>query len=135
MFQIRHLAALAFTLVASASAQAGFGSCPQFFVNGVAPIISSASPAKQRELCFDAFAVLHSGQSKTAVYVVERLNKAQLLDANGEKRTNRFYEEARLPNADRSRLEDYKARITRDDVEVRFDRGHLENPVKSILLV
>jgi endonuclease G len=69
--------------------------------------------------------VLHSGQSKTSVYVAERLNKAQLLDANGEKRTNRLYEEARLANSDRSRLEDYKARFIRNDLEVWFDRGHM----------
>lgn len=125
MFHTRHLAALAFALVASASAQAGFESCPQFFVNGNVPKVSSASPTNQREICFDAFAVLHSGQSKTPVYVVERLNRAQLLDAKGEERTNRFYEEARLPNADRSRLEDYKARIKHNNVEVRFDRGHM----------
>lgn len=125
MLPTRHLAAFAFTLVASVSAHAGFESCPQFFVNGTPPKVSNTSPLKQRELCFDAFAILHSGQSKTAVYVVEKLSKAQLSDANGEVRTNKFYEEARLPSADRSRLEDYKARISQNGVEVRFDRGHM----------
>src|SRR5437899_11386322 len=121
MFHTRHLAALGFALAASASVWAEFGSFLQFFINGVAPKISRTSPAKQCELCFDAFAMLHSGQSKTPVYVAERLSKAQLLDANGEVRTNRFYDDAQLPNADRSRLEDYKARITTyNGVEVRF---------------
>lgn len=125
MLQTRYLAAFAFALVASVSAHAGFENCPQFFVNGAPPKVSNASPSKQRELCFDAFAILHSGQSKTPVYVVEKLSKSQLSDAKGEKRTNKFYEEARLPGADRSRLEDYKGRISQNGLEVRFDRGHM----------
>lgn len=59
------------------------------------------------------------------MYVVEKLGKSQLSDAKGEARTNKFYEEARLPSADRSRLEDYKGRISQNGVEVRFDRGHM----------
>ena len=125
MLQTRYFVAFAFALAASVSAHAGFESCPKFFVNGSPPKVSNASPAKQRELCFDAFAILHSGQSKTAVYVVEKLSKSQLSDAKGEARTNKFYEEARLPIADRSRLEDYKGRINQNGVEVRFDRGHM----------
>lgn len=125
MLRILYIAAFAFALLASVPAWAGFESCPQFFVNGTAPKVSTASPAKQRELCFDAFAVLHSGQSKTAVYVVEKLSKFQLSDAKGEARTNRFYEEARLPSADRSRLVDYKGRVIQNGLEVRFDRGHM----------
>ncbi len=73
-----------------------------------------------RELCFDAFAVLHSGQSKTPVYVAERLSRQILSDAH-EERTNRFYEESRLPQAERSRLEDYRA----GPGETHFDRGHM----------
>ena len=96
-----------------------------FFVNGSPPKVPNASPAKQRELCFDAFAILHSGQSKTPAYVVEKLSKAQLSDAKGEVRTNRFYEEARLRSAERSRLEDYKERTVENGVEVRFDRRHM----------
>jgi len=125
MFQLLQVAIFSIALVAPFSATAGFENCPQFFVNGTAPKISNASPAKQRELCFDAFAVLHSGQSKTPVYVVEKLNRAQLSDAKGEVRTNRFYEEARLPSSDRSRLMDYRGLINQNGVEVRFDRGHM----------
>lgn len=99
MLHKRHLAAFAFALVASVSAKAGFESCPQFFVNGSPPKVSNASPAKQRELCFEAFAVLHSGQSKTPVHVVEKLSRTQLSEAKGEVRTNRFYEEARRPSS------------------------------------
>ena len=104
---------------------AGFDSCPQFFVNANIPTLPKTAPARQRQLCFDAFAVLYSGQSKTPLYVVEKLSRAQLLDADGEERTNKFYEEARLPGADRSRLEDFKARIDDNGDGQRFDRGHM----------
>ena len=106
---------------AASVAIAGFERCPQFFPNGIKPIVSVKAPAKQREICFDSFAVLHSGQSKTPVFVVERLNRATLQAAMTETRTNRFYEEARLPFAERARLQDYK--VSAADGR-RFDRGH-----------
>jgi endonuclease G len=105
-------AALFFT----GSAQAQFSQCPQFFP-GVLPKIPSNAPSKQRELCFDAFAVLHSGQSKTPLFTVEHLTREQLSEAQDEERTNRFYPEARLPSADRGQLSDYKGS--------GFDRGHM----------
>lgn len=118
----RLLLALSCQLFFALPAHAGFDACPRFFVNGAAPKMPSTAPARQRELCFDAFAVLYSGQSKTPVYVVERLSKSQLADAAGEERGNNFYEEARLPSAERARLVDFKARA---GDELRFDRGHM----------
>ena len=112
-------------LLASTSAYANFSACSQYFIRGTPPKISPALPGRQRELCFDSFAILYSGQSKTPVYVVEKLNRAQLLDAKGERRTNRFYEEARLPYADRSQLTDYKDQLQINGTAQRFDRGHM----------
>lgn len=97
--------------------QANFLSCPQFFVGGAAPRIEKTHAGNLRALCFDAFAVLHSGATKTPVFVAERLSRAQLQDASGEKRTNRFFADARLPNAERAQLNDYKSS--------GFDRGHM----------
>ncbi len=71
---------------------------------------------KLRALCYDAFAVLHSGQSKTPVFVAQRLNKTLVADAD-EKRTNRFYSDARLPRDERAELDDYK--------RSGYSRGHM----------
>ncbi len=96
-------------------AYAGFDSCRQHFPQGVPP--QKLNKARLRDLCFDSFAVLYSGESKTPVYTVERLNRERLADARGEERTNRFYEEARLPAADRATLDDYRGS--------GYDRGHM----------
>jgi len=97
----------------------GFKSCPEHFYGGAAPLplIGELNPGQLRALCFDGFAVLHSGASKTAVYVAEHISPASLKQAKGVPRTNRFYEEARLPAAHRARLSDYRGSA--------MDRGHL----------
>jgi endonuclease G, mitochondrial len=111
---------LSLGLTASAKSPAAatdFSGCPQFFVAGIAPIVPNLAQWAPRALCYDAFAVLHAGTTKTPLFVAERLNRAQLLDADGEKRTNNFFADARLPYAERAALDDYKGS--------GFDRGHM----------
>lgn len=112
-------AALALGLVAlSFSAQAtDFMSCLHHFANHTPPAQLAPLPKDQRALCFDGFAVLYSGESKTAVYSAEHFTYEKLKKAPSIKRTNRFYEEARLPSRYRANLKDY--------VKSGFDRGHL----------
>ena len=105
----------------SASSTAGtvnvskdFSACPQFFAGGQPPVI--APRPLQRALCYDAFAILHSGQSKTAVFVAEKLNRALVAQAH-QKRKDRFFPDARLPSAERATLGDYKGS--------GYDKGHL----------
>lgn len=102
---------------ASAATQPDFRACPQFFAGGKAPVSNASQDQTTRALCFNSFAVLHSGTTKTPVYVAEKLNRDQLMDAKGEKRTNAFFADARLPSAERAQLEDYK--------NSGFDRGHM----------
>lgn len=68
-------------------------------------------------MCFEGFAVLYSGESKTPIYTVEHLTRASILAAQGIKRHDRFYPEARLPIAYRAQLEDYRGS--------GYDRGHM----------
>ncbi|GIZ51119.1 DNA/RNA non-specific endonuclease [Noviherbaspirillum aridicola] len=94
-----------------------FRECPQFFLNGSPPRIANLAQWRPRPLCYEAFAVLHSGVTKTPLLVAERMSREQLIDAQDEKRSNRFFADARLPFADRAQLEDYKGS--------GFDRGHM----------
>jgi len=101
----------------SIAAEKDFEQCRQFFPNGKPPIIRNEEKLQTRALCFDAFAILHSGKTHTPVYVVERLNKEILIDAQDNERTDEFFEEARLPQAERASLEDYRGS--------GYDRGHM----------
>ncbi|PLP99447.1 DNA/RNA non-specific endonuclease [Cupriavidus pauculus] len=103
--------------IAGATSTADFSQCRQLFVNSAPPKVAANPAMKLRPLCYDAFAVLHSGRSKTPVYVAERLSRAQLVDARDEKRTDQFFADARLPRAERAELDDYKGS--------GYDRGHL----------
>lgn len=98
-------------------ALSAFDSCLDAFPFRTPPKLIAQTTEQLRDLCFSEFALLHSGQSKTPVYVVERLNRAQLIDARGEDRADKFYAEARLPSRERAQLSDYKGS--------GYDRGHM----------
>lgn len=72
---------------------------------------------KLRELCYSAFAVLHSGNTRTPVWVAERLNRHSVQDAQDEKRTDKFFADARLPSSERAELSDYS--------RSGYSRGHM----------
>lgn len=93
-----------------------FTGCRKFFPDGEPPLLEHAQ-GSLRELCFDSFAILHNGSTKTPVFVAERLNRAMLQKGQGIKRTDRFYAEARLPSRERAELSDYKGS--------GYARGHL----------
>ena len=93
----------------------GFAACPQHFAGGVPPTRPAGD--KLRELCFDSFAVLHSGNTKTPVYVAERLNRQTYESVTKPKRGDKFYAEARLPSSERAELADYKGS--------GWSRGHM----------
>ncbi len=92
----------------------GFAACATFFPGGQAPRI--AAKPKWRELCYDDFAVLHNGQTRTPVFVVQRLN-ARTLAQSSVPRGNRFFADARLPESERASLDDYKYS--------GYSRGHM----------
>ena len=98
-------------LLTSLNAFAVFDDCKDLFPSQKIP----SSTQVGRDLCFDSFAVLYSPEDKKPIYTVERINRDQLL-APHPRRSNQFYEEARLPFSERSMLSDYRGS--------GFDRGH-----------
>jgi endonuclease G len=98
-------------LLTPLSAFALFDDCKDFFPGQRIPITHQVG----RDLCFDSFGVYYSPQDKKPIYVVEKLNREQFL-APHPKRSNQFYEEARLPFSERALLSDYRGS--------GYDRGH-----------
>jgi endonuclease G len=98
-----------------ARSQTRFSACPHFFPGGKPPVVP-AGPAL-REVCFSSFAILHSGQTRTPVFVAQRLNRQMLVQGQGIERSDRFYAEARLPAAERAELDDYRGS--------GYSRGHM----------
>ena len=105
------------TLAVSASALAGTA-CPQHFVAGQPPVVSNAKlQARTREICFQAFAVLHSGVSRTPLYAAEHLTRENLKQAKLLPRKDSFHAEKSLPEGERAELDDY--------ARSGYDRGHM----------
>ncbi|SDP94263.1 endonuclease G [Rhodoferax sp. OV413] len=103
------------TELGKTTASSRFAACPQFFTNGIAPMVPGIP--QQRELCYEGFAVLHNGSTRTPAFVAERLNRQLVLQARTQKRTDKFFADARLPQAERAELSDYKGS--------GYSRGHM----------
>lgn len=86
-------------------------------------VLSVGEPAVRVEagstrlLCYRAYAVLYSTDTRTALWSAERLTAAAVEAARKLPRDSEFYEEDRLPASARARLTDY--------LRSGFDRGHL----------
>jgi endonuclease G, mitochondrial len=92
--------------------------CPSHFAAGEAPeIINSKLQQKIQVLCFEGYALLHSGVSRTPLWSAEDLTPARLKEAKHLKRKNAFHSEDQLQMEDRSELHDY--------ARSGFDRGHM----------
>ena len=102
---------LLIALGAPLSASALFDQCKDFFPNQQVPTTQQVG----RDLCFDDFAIYYSPTDKKPIYTVEKLY-GQELSAPRPRRTNQFYEEARLPSHERALLADYR--------DSGYDRGH-----------
>ena len=95
-----------------------FSDCSESFYGGIYPKFTNAKLSQNTQaLCFDGFAVMYSGVTRTPLWSAEyldrnRLNQAKLID-----RDDSFHEESRLPQSMRAKLSDYSGS--------GFDRGHL----------
>jgi endonuclease G, mitochondrial len=92
--------------------------CTLQYADATQPVITSPALARKTQLlCYDGYALMHSGVSRTSVWVAEHLTAERVNAARQLKRQNDFHAEDRLPQADRAELEDY--------VHSGFDRGHM----------
>ncbi|HWR01699.1 MAG TPA: DNA/RNA non-specific endonuclease, partial [Chlorobaculum sp.] len=92
--------------------------CRSQYLNGVEPVILNANlSAKTRVLCYDNFAVMHSGISRTPLWSAEHLTRSSLTSARQLVRHNKFHYEDQLPPDERAELKDYS--------RSGFDRGHM----------
>lgn len=113
---IRHfVVALSLALVAATASAKEPAECSHVLGAGQPALIQPAG--RTQLLCYRAYAVLYSAQTRTALWSAERLTKEAVEAARSLPRDSDFYEEERLPAADRARLQDFS--------RSGMDRGHL----------
>jgi len=92
--------------------------CPQHFAAGQRPVVTNPKlQARTQEICFRAFAVLHSGVSRTPLFAAEHLTRQNVKNAGKLSRKDSFHAEDALPESDRAELSDY--------ARSGYDRGHM----------
>lgn len=111
---LKRLAALLLIAASTSAIANDFSQCSKFFYGGKSPIIQ-ASALQPRALCYNEFAVLHSGKTHTPIFVAQRLNREQVQAQIP--RATKFFVDARLPRVERADLDDYKGS--------GLDRGHM----------
>lgn len=115
---MKKLLAGLFALLFMGGASAQTTACVAHFADKTAPALTR--PALQTDtvgLCFEAFAVMHSGVSRTPLWSAQYLTRENLERARAVKRRNAFHPEETLPPHDRALLADY--------ARSGFDRGHM----------
>ena len=92
--------------------------CAEHYAGGMAPHIVKASLLPRTQaLCFKAYALMHSGLSRTPLWSAEHLVRANIEAATQLTRVNTFHAEERVAAADRAELADY--------ARSGYDRGHM----------
>ncbi|MBC7548538.1 MAG: DNA/RNA non-specific endonuclease [Polaromonas sp.] len=96
----------------------GATECREHFAAGVAPTITNLKlQSRTQAVCFQSFAVLHSGVSRTPLYSAEHLTRANVEEAKTLSRKDSFHPESTLSVRDRAELSDY--------ARSGYDRGHM----------
>ena len=105
------------TSISSAKAD-DFTQCSESFYDGNYPEFTNPKLSKDTQsLCFDGFAVMYSGVSRTPLWSAEYLDRKRLNQAKGIDREESFHEESRLPKFMGANLSDYSGS--------GYDRGQL----------
>ncbi len=118
---VRRLAVLALSLgaaLASGPAWASSTACPGHFPGGNAPDILNPKLTDRAEaLCYEGFAVLHSGLTRTPLWSAEHLTRSAVQAARQLPREGTFHSEPALPRDEAANLRDYRG--------TGYDRGHM----------
>lgn len=110
-------ALIALTPVGASAKDTGTAlTCDNTLARGQPAIIKPAG--RTQLLCYRAYAVLYSNQTRTALWSAERLTREAVEAARQLPRDSDFYEEGRLAVTERARLADYGRGSG-------YDRGHL----------
>src|SRR3954454_147051 len=110
-------AAFALTLL-PAAALATPDQCADQFLDGAQPrLVNLKLVPKTREVCATGYAALHSGLTRTPLWVAEHLTRERIAGAEAIRRRDAFHTEASLPGDERAELSDYE--------RSGFDRGHM----------
>ena len=110
--------AVALLLFQANAARAAPTACPQHFAAGQAPdLVNPRLAPGTRPLCYQAFAVLHSALTRTALYSAEHLTTERIEAARATPRSGDFHPDPALPPGERAELADY--------ARSGYDRGHL----------
>lgn len=88
-----------------------------FFQKATPEFTRKALQASSVGLCFEAFAVMHSGVSKTPLWSAQHLSRDSLKAAKEVKREDSFHADEALPPKHGAELSDY--------ARSGFDRGHM----------
>ncbi len=90
---------------------------PHFHEKAPPALTRPALQASTVGLCYEAFAVMYSGVSRTPLWSAEHLKRDSLERAKEVKREDSFHAEEALPDSYRAQLYDY--------ARSGFDRGHM----------
>lgn len=92
--------------------------CPEQYFQAQAPdFINPKLGQRTQEVCYSGYGGMHSGVTRTPLYVSEKLTRARLLQGKGLKRENKFHSDEHLRASDRAELVNY--------ARSGFDRGHM----------
>lgn len=95
-----------------------FSRCDENFYQSTEPDYINQKLLQQSvPLCFNGFATLYSGVTRTPLWSAEYLTRERLLQAEEIPREDSFHSERRLPDRIQAELSDYKGS--------GYDRGHL----------
>ncbi|MDF3035564.1 MAG: non-specific endonuclease [Paucimonas sp.] len=92
--------------------------CDPHFADAAKPVLTNPALASRTDLlCYEGYAVMHSGASRTPLWVAEHLTSQRVEMAKTMKRKNTFHADENLSPNDRAELADY--------VRSGYDRGHM----------